>query len=198
MSTRHLALGALLALAVAAAGLALASSGARHSAGRATLNAASFSTSYEPGWWLTTTVLPRGDYLYELTSSRARVDALGIPPAGTVAITIHEAPVSFLPAALLGAKGPTPSALELLPSLAGVPSGAREVIHTRARRGTLAGAEAGEQSHAYAYGARRNVQVDVLAEHGGHVVLVQLDAEPRLAAQARAALATVTRAWTWR
>jgi hypothetical protein len=199
MTRKVVVLGSLLAVAVLAWVVTLASSGGQ----RPTLEAASFRTAREPDWWLTTWIGPRGGYRYQLGSTRAAINGLRVPPAGAAAITIDEAPRSL--ATTPPAAGRAPNALTstarpvaLLPSIVGVPRGARDVTHAPPRTIELGGAEAGEESYAYTYHGRANVQVDILGARRGHLVLVELDAEPAPAAKGKAVLETLTRSWAWR
>ena len=199
MTRKVAALGSLLAVAVLVWVVTLASSGGQ----RPTLEGASFRTAREPDWWLTTWIGPRGDYRYQLGSTRAAINGLRVPPAGAAAITIDEAPRSLAatPPAAGGARSALPSTarpVALLPSIAGVPRGARDVTQTPPRTIELGGTEAGEESFAYTYQERANLQVDILGARRGRVVLVELDAEPAPAAKGKAALETLIRSWAWR
>jgi len=204
MGRQQLLAGSVVLLVAAAAAAALLTRAGGHGASRApTLSAGLFTTSYEPGWSLTSEAGLRGSHRYQLSSTGAAVDRLGIPATGAVGITIDESAPSILASARLpsAASGGAPSlsALELLPIVVGVPRGAVGVQRTGApRRITLDGAEAGEESYAYTYRGRTNVQADVLAQREGRIVLVELDAEPTLARGSQEGLEAVTLGWRWR
>jgi len=206
---------ALAALLLAAAGaLLLLSPGSRHAATPAArppaprpaslqkLDASAFTSSYPSGWTLT---VKRHDALarYQLSSTGAPINGLGIPPGATVGVTIDETPESALTVLHLAGAKPDRAArkqdaVELMPDVVGVPAGAHGIVHTLAPHPTeLAGQSAAEEAYYYTYHGRPNVQVDVLAARGGRVVLVELDAEPRLAATSRSVLEALAAHWRW-
>lgn len=86
-----------------------------------------------------------------------------------------------------------------MPNFVGTPGRAEDVVHASAVHATtLGGAPAAEESYAYRFDGRDNVQVDVLARRGARVVNIELDAEPALAGASRAALESITGRWRWR
>lgn len=162
-----------------------------------------FTTSYQSSWTITTKRSSIGAALYKLSSTGAPIDNLGIPPAGTVGVTIAETPVSFFSSAHLLGAAPDPgaarqSAVELLPHLVGTPGGAlHATLASPPRHTSLAGAEAAIESYGYTYAGVGDIQVDILSRRDGKVVLVELNVEPALASQGEAALETITRSWRW-
>jgi len=161
------------------------------------LRAPSFATAYEPGWTLTSKVGPDGATRHQLSSTGAPIDGLGLPPSGAVGITIDEGPLSgvldrrFLSLA-------DKSVLALLRLTVGTPRGAREVTLAGAPRATtLGGVQAAEEAYTYFYEGRQNTQVDVLSKRDGHSVLIELDAEPALSRQSKAALELLVTDWRW-
>lgn len=161
------------------------------------LRAPSFTTAYEPGWTLTSKVGPDGVTRHQLSSTGASINGLGLPPSGTVGITIDEDPLSgvvdgrFLSLA-------DESVLGLLRLTVGTPRGAREVTLAGAPRATtLGGMQAAEEAYTYFYEGRQNTQVDVLGKRDGHSVLIELDAEPTLSRQSQAALELLVADWRW-
>jgi hypothetical protein len=198
------------ALALAAAVLAIAAllllrpwDGDRQTAPQ-TLNGDSFTTAYEAGWGLTVRHGPTGTARYQLSSTGAPVNGLGIAPARTIGITIDEMPVSSLAVLHLAGAGPDPaaasqSAVELLPHAVGTPSGAEGVATAdSAHATTLDGADAAEEAYTYSLAGRDNVQVDILSRHEGQLVLLELDAEPAVAGAGQAALEAIAGEWRWR
>jgi hypothetical protein len=168
-----------------------------------TLNGGSFTTAYQAGWALTVRHGPTGTARYQLSSTGAPVNGLGIAPPGTIGITIDEMPVSSLAVLHLAGAGPDPaaasqSAVELLPHAVGTPSGAQAVATADlAHALTLDGADAAEEAYTYSVAGHENVQVDILSHHEGQMVLLELDAEPAAAGAGQAALEAITREWRW-
>jgi hypothetical protein len=169
-----------------------------------TLNAGLFSTSYSSGWSVSSKHNATGAALFQLSSTGAKVNGLGIAPAGTVAVTIAQTPLSFFSTGHLVGAGPdiaasSQSAIELLPHMVGTPGGAQRVILAASpARSSLAGAEAAIESYGYAYRGVGDLQVDLLARRDGDVFLLELNTEPALAAQGEAALETIAKHWRWR
>jgi hypothetical protein len=163
-----------------------------------TLNAVAFTSAYASGWTLTSKHAPSGAARYQLSSTATPPNALGIPVAGSVGVTIDVTPVSLLARAHFpGATGASP--LKLLPDFVGTPRGAKGVkLASRPQRSRLGGAKAAIESYAYIYRDVANLQVDLLARHGHEVVLVELDTAPTLASAGEAALETLGRSWHWR
>jgi hypothetical protein len=213
MDVRRMALAAGLLAAVAAVAATLLLSAPRttqHHAGiqpqtgTQALNGTGFATSYPPGWGLTVKPGPLGLVAYQLSSTRAPINGLGIPPAGAIGITISETPTAALKVLhLTGARPDTAvarqSPVELLPNVVGTPGLAARVTRTESPHPTtLGGAAAAEESYAYTFAGHENIQIDVLCRHGSGIVLVELDAEPALAQESQAALETITQQWGWR
>lgn len=151
-----------------------------------------FSAPY-PAAWTVSTAERRGAVRYQLSSTGRAIDNLDIGPAGTVGVTILEtAPSRVIGAYAHGAAG-------LLPLIVGTPHTATGVTRTAAPRVTyLDGAPAAEESYAYMFDGRENVQSDVLARRGERLVLIELDGEPAAAGSAEAGFETLTRGWRWR
>ena len=205
MARQYVIVGSLIAAVVAVAALFVALTH-RHPAARAAapaaapaLETASFQSTYQPGWSLTTQTGPHGVHRYQLSSNGVPVGPLDIPQAGGVAITIDESPAAAPAGAHAHAAGRAAGAgaFELLPGAVGVPKGAAAVARTSLRRTTLAGVAAGEESYVYIHENRENVQVDLLAVRGARSVLVELDAEPTLVPEGQAGLGLITGHWTW-
>jgi hypothetical protein len=161
------------------------------------LRAPSFTTAYEPGWTLTSKVGPDGVTRHQLSSTGASINGLGLPPSGTVGITIDEDPLSgVVDGRFLSLAGE--SVLGLLRLTVGTPRGARDVTLAGAPRATtLGGMQAAEEAYTYVYEGRQNTQVDVLGKRDGRSVLVELDAEPTLSRQSQAALELLVADWRW-
>jgi hypothetical protein len=191
-----------VALAIGAVLLLRPWSGEGHTSGKG-LDGGSFTTTYPPGWGLTVRHGPEGAARYQISSNGAPVSGLGIGPPGTIAITIDETPASLLSKIHLAGGRPDPAAaiqssLELLPQSVGTPTGALEIVHTEFPRPTyLDGADAAREAYTYLWAGHRNVQVDVLSHRGGALFLLELDTEPPLAQQGRAALEALTSDWRW-
>ncbi|SRR6266699_2901652 len=168
------------------------------------LDGSAFATSYPAGWTLAVKHGPAGSARYQLSSTGAPVNGVGIPALGSIGITIDETPTSALSRFhLAGARPDTTasrqSALQLLPHVAGTPRVAEGVALASPPRGTtLAGVDAAEESYSYTDAGRENTQVDVLSQRGGRIVLIELDTEPSLGRAGEAALEAVTGNWRWR
>jgi hypothetical protein len=156
-----------------------------------------FSTSYEPGWTLTSKFAPHGIARRQISSTGAPIDGLGLPPAGAVGITIDEDPLSgIVDGRFITLAGR--NALGLLRLTVGTPRGAEELTRASApRQTTLGGVEAAEEAYTYSYEGRQNTQVDIISKHHGRSVLVELDAEPTLSRQSQAALELLVANWRW-
>ncbi len=160
-----------------------------------TLHASSFTAGYQRGWSLTSKTGPHGEHRYQLSSTGQPISRLGIPPRGTVGITIDESSTAIF----ANPQFASFSARALLPHIVGIPRGATALTRsTLPQRTLLGGTEAGEESYTYTYKGRQNVQVDVLAKLHARLVLVELDAEPTLTQQSQTGLEALTRHWTWR
>ncbi|HTA14909.1 MAG TPA: hypothetical protein VK781_08640 [Solirubrobacteraceae bacterium] len=169
-----------------------------------TLQGSVFSTSYDAGWVLSSKRDSIGAAQYQLSSTGAAINPLGIAPAGTVAITINETPESFFSSAHTAGVGPDlavrrQSAVQLLPHIVGTPRGAqRTILASRPQRSKLAGVEAAIESYGYTYAGTGNIQVDVLSRKHGDIVLLELNTEPSLSSQGEAALEAIAKHWRWR
>jgi hypothetical protein len=207
MPSGRLALMSVLVLVLAGAGVVLATSGRRNSAARASapteheIHTASFRTPIPAAWYFVqeraTAAGARG---FHLSSTGAPVDGLGIAPKGAAALTVAESAPGALAAARIGGRPASGlTAPELLPHLVGQPRRAASVVTVQAPAATrLDGAPAAQAAFAYDFQGRPMTQTDVIAEHGGRVFTVELDAEPSQAGAGRKALATVLSSWRWR
>jgi hypothetical protein len=162
------------------------------------LHGVAFASSFSATWNAWTATRPNGAARYQLSSTAATPNGLGIPAPGGVAVTIDDTPTTVLPVRLSRAKaGASPVAL--IPDFVGVPSGAVGTKLASPPASTrLGGAEAAIESYAYTDSGVANVQVDILARHDGRFVLVELDTEPAFAAAGEAALETLGKHWLWR
>jgi hypothetical protein len=159
-----------------------------------TLQGRAFETSVIAGWRIRTRQNPHGAVRYQASSTAAALDSAGVPPAGGVGITIDDVPASFF----TRGSSRAPDSLTVLRMSAGTPRGAKGVARVAApRRTTLGGAEAAEEAFTYSYRGRGNVQVDVVAQHGGRSLLIELDAEPGLAKPSQQALELLASGWRW-
>jgi hypothetical protein len=142
--------------------------------------------------------------MYQLSSTGAAANALGVPPAGTIAVTISVIPARLLPLYHLAGAMPdtswaTQNVLELLPNVVGTPGAATYVRRAGApSRSSLAGAEAAIESYGYLYRGLGNIQVDLLARRAGNLILIELDTEPSLAREGEAAVQAIAQNWHWR
>jgi hypothetical protein len=187
----------------APAGAAQASTNASAAGPVRLLRTASFTAGYDRGWTLSSRRSPLGAMRYQLSSTGAPVSLLGIPARGGIGITVDELPLSVLAGrggseAQLAATVGRLSPLALLPDFVGTPRGARELARDFAPHiAKLGGVAAAEETYTYSYAGRANVQVDVLSRHASRVVLIELDAEPQLAAASERALEKLTGGWRW-
>jgi hypothetical protein len=174
------------------------------SAKLATLTADSFSTSYTVGWHLASQRnAARTAAVYKLSSTASEPNNLGIPPAGTIGITIDEYPVSAPSSAHLVGAPPDPAitkqgTVQLLPHVVGTPGSATGVSRASPPAlSKLAGAEAAIESYAYTYRGVGDVQVNILSRHTGHIASIELNTEPALASQGQAELEVIGAHWRW-
>ena len=163
------------------------------------IQANSFSATLPAGW----TVLSRaagGAHGYHLSSTGASINGLGIGPSGTIGVTVTESGQGALAHGRVeGRPASTYSAPALLPHVIGTPAVASSVVRVAAPAPRhLASEPAGEEAFTYTYKGRKMMQVDLLAKHGGRLFVVELDAEPALASQSKAALQTIFGSWHWR
>jgi hypothetical protein len=192
---------ALLLAAVAVAVVAALTLGGGSSV--QTLQGSSFTTSYPAGWRMT---VHHADGIaeYQLSSTAATPDGYGIPPAGTIAITIGEVPAAVVASHPLTGGAPDLSAgsqdaTELLPNVVGTPAGAlNESITTAGHPTTLDGIDAAAIVYAYSNSGLQNVQSDIVARRGTEIFNAELDTEPSLESQGNAALATIIADWHWK
>ena len=168
------------------------------------LRGGSFTTSYTAGWHLSSRrARSVSAAMYKLSSTGSQPNNLGIPPAGTVAITIDEYPASLLAAAHLAGAPPDrdtakQSTVQLLPHVVGTPGRAQGVILADPpSRSSLGGAEAALESYVYTYRGVGDVQVNVLSRHKGRIASIELDTQPALASEGQAELEVIDEHWRW-
>jgi hypothetical protein len=163
----------------------------------ASIHAPSFSAPVPAGWTVRAQANAKGAHQFKLGSTAAVINGVDIGPAGTVAVTATEyGPEVLTRGHIHGRPVSSYTPVALLPYTVGQPAraeGVQVAEHPTATQ--LAGAKAGEEAFFYRYGGRENLQVDVLAEHAGHLFLVELDAEPRLQATSRSALSQILGGW---
>ena len=166
----------------------------------ASIQAPSFTAPVPAGWNVRARANAKGTHQFQLGSTKGQINALGIGPAGTVAVTATEyGPEVLARGHIAGKPAGSYSPVALLPFLVGQPARAEGVQTGEHPTATvLAGAPAGEEAFFYGYRGRENIQVDVIAEHDGRLFLVELDAEPRLAAASRSALSQILGGWRFR
>jgi hypothetical protein len=203
---RGFAVGALIAAVVLVAAIVLLTMGgsskqapsapaAPAQTGNGTLRGRDFETSITSGWRITTQQLRPGEVRYVITSTATSLDRAGVPPAGSVGITITDVPTSAF------AKGASsaPHALTVLQASARTPRGAKGVARVAPpRKSMMGGAQAAEEVFTYSYKGFKNVQVDVVAQHARRSVLIELDAEPGLSKPSQRALELLASGWRWR
>ena len=210
MSRKHVVLAALLALVVGAAAVffvlpsghhtAVAQSTPPAPASTTSIDTAYFSLPVPAGWMVRERFSAKGVRQFQLGSTKAPINALGIGPGGTVAVTITEyTPAVLAKGHIAGKPAESFSAIALLPFIVGQPGNAEGVqTGEQATPTTLDGAEAGEEAFFYGYNGRANLQVDVLAKHAARLFLIELDAEPHLQATSKSALAQILGGWRFR
>jgi type II secretory pathway pseudopilin PulG len=192
---------AALAIVAAVAGALIVTLGASGSGSSSTtaLRGRAFTTAYPDGWTVTIRHRSAEDITYVLTSSAARTNDLGIPPAGAIGITIDdyslEAVSAIDPAA---AATVSQDPLALLPAFIGTPRTAvDEVSSVALHTTTLGAAAAAAASYTYIYNGVSDVQSDVVSRHGQQIATIELNTEPALASQGTAALNAVAAHWRW-
>jgi hypothetical protein len=162
------------------------------------LRGAAFTSSFPSSWNIWSRSGARAD-LYQLSSTHGRPNELGIPPAGAIAITIDASTSTSAATARFSHTVTRDGIVRLMPLFVGTPGGAVGVsLASPPKRSKLAGSEAAIEAYGYTYRGVGNIQVDVLAKHDAHIVLIELDTEPQFAAQGEAALETLARHWHWR
>jgi hypothetical protein len=177
-----------------------AARGDRATASTASIQAPSFIAPVPAGWNVRARANAKGAHQFQLGSTKAPINALGIGPSGTVGVTVTEySPEALARGHIAGKPAGSYSPVALLPFLVGQPARAEGV--QVAQHGTataLAGAAAAEEAFFYGYRGRENLQVDVVAKHDGRLFLIELDAEPRLASASQGALGQILGGWRFR
>lgn len=214
----------MAALAAALGAAALIVSGAISSSnGRArerALRGGSFKSAIDASFKVVAHSGVPGSQTWALSSTGARLDAEGIPPAGAIGITLAESATPATgaregeaanaeglreAAAQPQPEAPAPSeraraesAIALMLRVVRTPSGAQAVEASQLPRyRMLAGANAAEVSYEYMYRGHGNVQVDVVARRAGKVYFIELDTQLARLAQGEAALTRLLSAWRW-
>jgi hypothetical protein len=198
---------ALVVLLLAGAGalLVAAFAGSSSSSGRSkTITGGSFQSSIDAGWTVRSRTAGSGAVAFSLSSTRAPLDAAGVPPAGELGITVSETPASTLTGLAPEATATNPQtrtadAIALLSAVVRTPAAAKDVAVTQpVRFKTLAGASAAEVAYEYSYRGHGSIQVDVVARRHGRIYFVELDTEVARMSQGEAALARLLARWRWR
>jgi hypothetical protein len=204
MSRNQLVAAAVVALVVGAAAVFFVLPSGRRAADQSapaatatSLQAASFTAPLPAGWTVRERSNRSGAHQFQLGSTKATINGLGIGPGGTVAVTITEyGPQALARGRISGKPAGSFSPVGLLPFLVGQPAHAEGVqVGQHPTPVSLAGAPAGEEAFFYGYRGRENVQVDVIAKHNGRLFMVELDAEPRLQAASKSALSQILGGW---
>jgi hypothetical protein len=164
----------------------------------------SFASAIDAGWTLRARAGAAGLDAFALSSTRAPLNAQGIPPKGAIGISISESAASTLAGLPPEASAENPQtrtadAVALLSTVVRPPANAQDVavtdpVHFR----TLAGASAAEAAYEYAYEGHASVQVDVVARRHGTIYFVELDADVAKMSQGEAALARLLAQWRWK
>ncbi len=163
----------------------------------ATIKGLTFQASVPAGWVVVRQQTDaRGALGIQLSSTGAKLSALGIGPAGTAGVTIFE---SQNGAALHGRAAASIAPVALLPHVIGTPAKAVSVVAgERPTRTKLTGARAAEEAFGYGFAGRGMMQVDLLAVRRRKVFTIELDAEPGLSGVSQTALAHIVSSWRWR
>jgi len=166
----------------------------------ASIQAPSFIAPVPAGWTVRARANAKGAHQFQLGSGRAPINGVGIGPAGTVAVTVTEySPQALANGRIAGRPAGGYSAVALLPLLVGQPARAEGVqVGQHPTAALLAGAPAAEEAFFYGYRGRENLQVDVIAKHDGRLFMIELDAEPHLAAASKRALSEILGGWRFR
>jgi hypothetical protein len=130
------------------------------------------------------------------TSSPPPYGGPPVPPAGAVEIEIEDLgpPAVTL---TLGLHAASDSPLRLA-SYFHVPRGATDVVRSVPPHLTkFAGLPAGGETYTYRYAGRRDVATELVASRAGHVVWIEVDAEPSVQRKAQAALRAFLGGWRW-
>jgi hypothetical protein len=205
MSRNQLAAAAVVALLLGAAAVFffLPSSGRRAAdqsspaATATSLHTASFTAPVPAGWTVREQSNAKGAHQFQLGSTKASINGVGIGPGGTVAVTITEyGPQALTRGRISGKPAGSYTPVALLPFIVGQPARAEGVqVGQHPTPIALAGAPASEEAFFYGYRGRENLQVDVIAKHNGRLFMVELDAEPRLQAASKSALSQILGGW---
>ena len=165
------------------------------------LNTSSFKTAYPDGFLLSVSHPVAGATVYQLTSPSTTAVApfiQGPPPAGVIALDITDVSVALVASLDHDPAAGTQTLLQLLPSTVDEPSGAAGVVNSVPVHSTsVDGLAAAAAGYDYTYEGVGNVQLDVLARNGQQLEGIEVDTEPSLAAQAKAALSTILARWRW-
>jgi hypothetical protein len=187
------AVGAVLALTLGGSGGA--------AAGVTALAGGWFKTAYPAGFLLSVSHPVAGATVYQLTSPSTTAVApfiQGPPPAGVVAVDITDVSVALVESLDHDPAAGTQKPIQILPSTVDEPSGAAGVVNSvPVYSTTLDGLPAAAAGYYYTYQGVGNVQLDELARDGAQLEGIEMDTEPSLTAQGRAALSTIIAHWSW-
>ena len=139
-----------------------------------------------------------GAIAYALSSNRARLNAFGVPPAGSIGITIEEFSVTTLGERNRGALGAVQDPVALLSDLIRTPTGAVDPASLTAHRVYLAGVPAAGVTSTYAYDGVTTVQANLVSIDGQEIATIQMDADPALAVRGNSVLNDLIADWRWR
>lgn len=165
------------------------------------LTSASFKTAYPGGFRLSVSHPVPGATVYQMTSPSTTAVAPfihGPPPAGVIAIDITDVSVALVASLDHDPGAVTQTPLQILPSTVDQPAGAAGVVNSVPIHATsLDGVAAAAAGYSYTYQGVANVQSDILARNGQELDGIEMDTEPSLAAQGKAALGTILAHWSW-
>jgi hypothetical protein len=163
---------------------------------------ATFTTVVPAGYALSLTYPLPGFQKFQLTGG-ARGQELGltnagVPPAGTIELTVSDVPLSVASSASHDPRLSTLQPLALLPLVVALPTGAKHVVTSqRLHAVTLAGQAAATISYSYTYQGVANLQSDIVTRRGEQLVGVELESDPELHGGALAAEHTLLAHWNW-
>jgi hypothetical protein len=205
----HVEVGAtlprLILCAALAAGLAAAivlALGGSAAAPLKLLRGATFTTVVPAGYALSLTYPLPGFQKFQLSGGAGGQELgltnAGVPPAGTIELTLSDVPLSVASSASHNARLATLPPLALLPLVVELPNGAQHVVVSQRLHGAkLAGQAAAAISYSYTYEGIANVQSDIVTRRGEQLLGVELDSDPGLRGRALAAERTLLAHWSW-
>jgi hypothetical protein len=189
--------GLLVLLAAIAAYVALSSGsnpGSETTQRHQVFSAQGFRTGYPAGWQVDVKHPGGSTSFYALTSTGAGVNAVNIPPRGTIAVSIEIFSTAALGRGLAGAR----TVQDLAARVIATPSTATDVRLVKSvHRLSLGDRPAGGVIYSYRYQGTRNFQKDIVTAHGGAVVFIELDTQHKLASRGNEALRAIVKHWRW-